>query len=89
MKQRERELARFFCRFISEQSTGFAYDRAEHEQASQNLINGLGEHIKKQDEYINRIVKQIQQVCDEHDITFVIDGNRPFIDLDSYGYQGQ
>ena len=51
------------------------------------ICQDFGDHILKQEAYINRIITQMYDICEKHDITFAIDGDRPSIDLESYGYE--
>lgn len=87
MKLREHQLARFFCNFIADQATSHANYISEEQDTMDRIREDLGDHIVRQEAYINRIIGQMQDICEKHDITFAIDGNRPFIDLEEYGYE--
>lgn len=87
MKLREHQLARFFCRFIADQAASHANYMSEEQDTMDRIREDLGDHIVRQEAYINRIIGQMQDICEKHDITFAIDGNRPFIDLEEYGYE--
>lgn len=87
MKLREHQLARFFCNFIADQATSHANYISEEQDTMDRICQDFGDHILKQDAYINRIITQMYDICEKHDITFVIDGDRPSIDLESYGYE--
>lgn len=88
MKPKEQQLARFFCRFIASQAASHANQISEELDTMDRICKDFGDHILKQDAYINRITRQMHDMCEKHDITFVIDGNRPSINLEEYGYEG-
>ena len=87
MKTREQQLAKFFCGFIARQAATHANYISDEQDTMDRICQDFGDHILKQDAYINRIIGQMQDICEKHEITFVIDGNRPFIDLEEYGYE--
>ena len=87
MNAREKQLARFFCNFIADQATSPANYISEEQDTMDRICKDFGDHIVKQDAYINRIIGQLQDIGEKHDITFAIDGNRPSIDLEAYGYE--
>jgi len=87
MNAREKQLARFFCNFIADQATVHSNDISEDRDTMDRICKDFGDHILKQEAYINRIITQMHDICEKHDITFAIDGNRPSIDLESYGYE--
>jgi|TARA_R100001443_G_scaffold109838_1_gene121429 hypothetical protein len=87
MKPKEQQLATFFCRFIASQAGSHANYISEEQDTMDRICKDFGDHILKQDAYINRIIGQMQDICEKHDITFAIDGNRPSIDLEAYGYE--
>jgi len=87
MKPKEQQLARFFCRFIASQAASHANYISEEQDTMDRICQDFGDHILKQEAYINRIITQMHDICETHDITFAIDGNRPSIDLESYGYE--
>tara|TARA_Y100001951_G_C11128625_1_gene176953 strand:+ start:240 stop:506 length:267 start_codon:yes stop_codon:yes gene_type:complete len=87
MNGREKQLATFFCNFITDQATSHAHYMSEETDTMDRIREDLGDHIIKQEAYINRIIGQMQDICEKHDITFAIDGNRPSIDLEAYGYE--
>ena len=87
MNPREKQLARFFCNFIADQAASHANYISEEQDTMDRLKKDFGDHILEQDAYINRIIGQMQDICGNHDIKFAIDGNRPSIDLEAYGYE--
>jgi len=87
MKPKEQQLARFFCRFIASQAASHANYISEEQDTMDRICQDFGDHILKQEAYINRIITQMHDICEKHDITFAIDGNRPSIDLEAYGYE--
>ena len=87
MKLREHQLARFFCNFIADQAASHANYISEEQDTMDRIREDLGDHILKQEAYIKRIITQMHDICEKHDITFAIDGNRPSIDLEAYGYE--
>ena len=87
MNAREKQLARFFCNFIADQAASHANYISEEQDTMDRIKKDFGDHILKQEAYINRIITQMHDICEKHDITFAIDGNRPSIDLEAYGYE--
>ena len=87
MKLREHQLATFFCNFITDQAVSHANYMSEEQDTMDRIREDLGDHILKQEAYIKRIITQMHDICEKHDITFAIDGNRPSIDLEAYGYE--
>ena len=87
MNPREKQLARFFCNFIADQAASHANYISEEQDTMDRICKDFGDHILEQDAYINRIIGQMQDICGKHDIKFAIDGNRPSIDLEAYGYE--
>ena len=79
MKRREEELARFFCNYIADQAAINAESGVENDNSFDKEVSHLCGYIIKQDAYINRIIGQMQDICEKHDIKFAIDGNRPSI----------
>ena len=87
MKSGEEQLARFFCHFIANQATSHADTLSEEQEAMDRIVKRLGNHIIKQDAYIIRIKKQMQDIAEKHDIEFVIENDKPSIHLEDYGYE--
>ena len=87
MNVREKQLARFFCNFIADQAASHANSASEDQDTMESIREDFCDHILKQDAYINRITRQMHDMCEKHGITFAIDGNRPSIDLEAYGHE--